>query len=135
VRRNSIQYSKLRHKAKQLIALFNEVRGKTILVEGKRDKKALENCGVDARIVLINRSPDSVSESLSGLEEAVLLTDFDDYGEELCGRMAESLQAFNVKPNTAYRKKLRYLLGVRCFEELDTRLDEFTEKLVENKVI
>lgn len=123
---------KLVRKEKLLRRVLNELAESdaVVLVEGKRDKNALERIGIRNRIMVINMSPDEVSERVSRVaDKAVVLTDFDDAGEELRCRVEEALRSYNVSPNTEVRKRLHYLLGVRNFEEIERKLEEFRKKL------
>jgi 5S rRNA maturation endonuclease (ribonuclease M5) len=123
---------KLQRKQKLLNRVLKELEesGKPILVEGKRDKAALERIGVKNRIFLINLTPDELCKRVSKVaDEAVILTDFDGAGEKLGKRIEEALYSYNVLPNTEVRRKLRYLLGVYNFEEVDRKMEEFKKKI------
>ncbi len=123
---------KLQRKQKLLRRVLRELEesGKPILVEGKRDKAALERIGVRNRIFLINLTPDELCKRVAKIaDEAVVLTDFDETGEKLCKRVEEALYSYNVLPDTEVRRKLRYLLGVYNFEEIDRKLEEFKKKI------
>jgi 5S rRNA maturation endonuclease (ribonuclease M5) len=58
----------------------------------------------------------------------VILTDFDEAGEELCCRVEDGLRAYNVSPDTEMRRKLQRILGLRNFEEIDRKLEELRKK-------
>lgn len=123
---------KLQRKQKLLSKVMRELEesGKPILVEGKRDKAALERIGVRNRIFLINMKPDELCKRVAEIaDEAVVLTDFDDAGEKLGKRIEEALQSYSVLPDMEVRRKLRYLLGVYNFEEIDRKMEEFRKKL------
>jgi len=129
---SSITMSQLRKKQKFLEITLKELEesGAPIMVEGKRDKEALERIGVKNRIFLINMTPDKLSKRISKVaDKAVILTDFDETGEKLCKRVEEALYSYNVLPNTEVRRKLRHLLGVYNFEEIDRRMEEFKKKI------
>ena len=123
---------KFQRKQKLLDRVLKELEesGKPILVEGKRDKAALERIGVENRVFLINLTPDELCKRVSKVaDEAVILTDFDEAGEKLCNRVKEALYSYNVLPNTEVRRKLRYLLGVYNFEEIDRKMEEFKKRV------
>jgi 5S rRNA maturation endonuclease (ribonuclease M5) len=123
---------KIQRKQKLLIRVLRELdeSGKPILVEGKRDKAALERIGVKNRIFLINLTPDELCKRVSNVaDEAVILTDFDEAGEKLGKRIEEALHSYSVLPNTEVRRKMRYLLGVYNFEEIDRKMEEFKKKI------
>jgi 5S rRNA maturation endonuclease (ribonuclease M5) len=123
---------RLQRKQKLLNRVLMELEesGKPLLVEGKRDKAALQSIGVKNRVFLINMTPDELCKRVARLaDEAVVLTDFDDAGEKLGKRVEEALYSYNVLPDMEVRRKLRYLLGVYHFEEIDRKLEEFKKKI------
>jgi len=123
---------RLQRKQKLLNRVLKELEesGVPLLVEGKRDREALERIGMRNKIFLINMRPDRLCERVSKVaDEAVVLTDFDEAGEKLCKRVEESLHSYNVLPNMEMRRKFRYLLGVYNFEEIDRKLEEFRKKV------
>ena len=95
----SLTDEELKQKAKQLKRAIEELveKGAVVIVEGKKDKVALQKIGIRNRIKLINKTPDELSRMVSGEKEAIILTDFDDAGEEICRRVEESLSSYNVK--------------------------------------
>ncbi|MCX6777109.1 MAG: toprim domain-containing protein [Candidatus Micrarchaeota archaeon] len=123
---------KLQKKQKLLDRTLKDLAesGAAVLVEGKRDREALQRIGVRNRIFLVNMSPDKLCLRVSKVAgEAVILTDFDEAGQKLCRRIEEALHSYNVLPNTEVRRKLRYLLGVYNFEDIDRRMEEFKNKI------
>jgi 5S rRNA maturation endonuclease (ribonuclease M5) len=129
---SSLAMRKLQKKHKSLKRVLKELEdsGAPLLVEGKRDREALERIGVKNRIFLVNMSPDSLCQRVSKVtDEAVVLTDFDEAGQKLCKRVEEALHSYNVLPNTDVRRKLRHLLGVYNFEDIDRRMEEFKKKI------
>jgi len=129
---SSIARRQLQKKQKFLEITLKELEdsGAPVLVEGKRDKEALQRIGVKNRIFLINMTPDELSRRVSKVaDKAVILTDFDESGEKLCKRMEEALYSYNVLPNTEVRRKLRHLLGVYNFEDIERRMEEFKKKI------
>lgn len=122
----------LRQKWKKFGNLLMELEesGAEVLVEGKRDRIALQKVGIGNRITLISRRPDDVAADVATrAERAAVMTDFDESGEELARRMAEALESHGVRPDLDARRKLRALFGVRFFEELDRKVAELKEKL------
>ncbi len=85
--------------------------GATIVVEGKRDRKALEELGVRGQIVLVSQRPLlEVVESLPQDGEVVLLTDWDKRGDEIAKKIAFHLQYRGIAANTRLRGKIRNLV-------------------------
>lgn len=94
-----------------------------ILVEGIRDKAALERAGVCNPIFPIARSPEKVAEAVSRDHKRVFVfTDLDDTGEELLARTVALLHGFGVQPDAEMRKRLGQALGLRCFEDFDGKV-------------
>ncbi len=128
MRMSSAGERKLISRLKALDRAIEEMRGKPVIVEGKKDKQALENCGIKERILLINRKPEDLCRSLSGEDEAIILTDFDERGEELAEVISELLRSYGVRPDTDCRRRLRYALGIRVFQEIDSRYEEIEKE-------
>jgi len=134
MRLRSREGSVLRSKDKAFRRLLSELSegDAAIVVEGKRDRDALRRMGITNQIFLINQKPDIVAERVAKTAHtAIVLTDFDRKGEELCLRITSALEGCSVKPDLDVRRKLKYLFGVRFFEELDRKVEEFQEKLEE----
>ncbi|MFH1470822.1 MAG: hypothetical protein ABIF01_03675 [Candidatus Micrarchaeota archaeon] len=103
------------------------MRGKPILVEGKRDTESLER-HIKERIIPVNGNPKKLAKLLKGEEEAVVLTDFDSAGEELLVMLSEELRSIGVKPDIECRRLFRYALGLARFEEFSRRYEELIEE-------
>jgi len=130
----SREHSLLKKKDKMFRRLLDELNESraVVIVEGKKDAAALRCIGVSNQIFTLSKSPDAVAERVSKhADEAVVLTDFDRRGEELFLRVVSALESYGVKPNVDVRRRLRYIFGVRFFEELDRKVNEFKEKLEE----
>ena len=128
---SSLSREELKRKEKQLKRALEELNEKdaVIIVEGKKDRNALQRIGVRGRIELVNRSPEELSRRMSGEKEAILLTDFDTTGEEICRRMQESLFSYNIKADVDLRKKFHRILRVRNFEKIDKQIEEFEKEI------
>ncbi|MBI4399897.1 toprim domain-containing protein [Candidatus Micrarchaeota archaeon] len=132
MRKYPIKVSKLQHKAKLLKRTLEEIKDSLIIVEGKRDKEALKEISLN-NVIAINANP-NVAYKLQGYDEAIVLTDFDENGEELCLRLSAVLEANNIKPNLEIRRRLRYILGIKYIEEICTKIKEFEKELTKEKV-
>jgi len=128
---NHLSNEELKQKEKQLKRALEELDEKeaVIIVEGKKDKEALQRIGVKNRIKLVNRSPAELSRAISDEKEAIILTDFDEAGEEICKRVEESLSSYSIKADTELRKRLHRIIGVANFESIDKILDKFDEEI------
>jgi 5S rRNA maturation endonuclease (ribonuclease M5) len=87
-----------------------------IIVEGKRDKKALRNIGFDGDIITIH-SGKSIYEFSEGIahkfEKVILLIDWDDKGEELYSKIGENLRGMWEE-----FASIRELLKILCQKEI-----------------
>lgn len=124
-RYSSREYIKER-KEKELRRILAELKRGSLLVEGKKDKKALEEIGC-ARVFMLNRRVEEVCKSLSrkGIEEIIVLTDMDRTGDRLCREAEELLVAYRIRTDTMMRRRLGGLLNLRRFENVKEKLNEF----------
>jgi 5S rRNA maturation endonuclease (ribonuclease M5) len=77
---------------------------KLVIVEGKKDKKALEKFGYQ-RIIILKEPLYKVVESVNE-EEVLILTDLDKKGKELYARLFKDLTRRGVKINNNLRELL-----------------------------
>ena len=100
---------------KDIVEYSEELAGKLVIVEGKKDSMALKTLGVK-NIVLLNGRPLTelalhVSKSIAssgneeGREEVVILTDFDSEGKKLAARLDYLLKKHKVMVNSRIRRK------------------------------
>lgn len=90
-----------------------------IIVEGKKDRAALEKMGL-SNIKELSKKPlfHVVEEVSSSNEECIILTDLDRKGKELYGKLGSDLQKRGVKINNKLRDflfrrtKLRQIEGI-----------------------
>jgi len=84
-----------------------------VLVEGRKDERALTRLGIEAETVRISGNGRSLAETAERVsrryEEAILLTDWDTEGNALKSKMKPLLESHGVVPRTTYRKRLRDL--------------------------
>jgi len=138
MRKRSLLEQELKNKLKLLRRVLREIEESRaiLVVEGKKDKEALERIGVKNKIVIVGMGARKTCERLADEwgDEAIILTDFDERGEELAGEVEEALCSCNVRPNLEYRRRLRYIFGLWTFEEIESKLEEFEKKCKENEV-
>ena len=81
-----------------------------LVVEGAKDKRALQHFGIDADFFLLNKYKKSLRERAEAISEfhdqAFLFLDLDPKGRQLTRRMKENLHANRVKVNTRLANKL-----------------------------
>lgn len=87
-----------------------------IIVEGKKDRKIIERLGFKN---IFEISGKNFSEILSKIKnEVIILTDFDEEGEELAKNLNEILSSNGIKVNFGERKILKNIFNVKKIEEL-----------------
>lgn len=116
-------------KTKLLDRTLAGLSGRTVLVEGKHDIRALQEAGVQAKAVAAAGKPERIVEKLKDCGTVFLLFDFDGEGERKTRIFRELFEAAGITVDTLARKRLGMLLGLRTFEELPPRLAEFRERM------
>ena len=94
-----------------------------ILVEGRRDKDALVNLGFEGDIIVLNSGKSLVNlvdEIARSYKKLIILTDWDEKGSYLAGRVFNLMRDSDVLCNLDYRRKLGFYLGshISTVEEL-----------------
>ncbi|MBI2208105.1 toprim domain-containing protein [Candidatus Woesearchaeota archaeon] len=94
--------------------------GSIVIVEGKKDKKALGKLGVK-NIIELNKKPlFEIIEDIAGKNKnCIILTDLDKKGRELYGKLNSGLQSFGVKVDNSFRKFLFKETKLRQIEGLE----------------
>ena len=121
---------KLVRKLKIFRKLLDKLKEMTILVEGKRDKTALMQAGIEGiEIIAINsRKMEIFASQMSGKKIAIL-TDYDRTGERKAKEIYEELLSHDALPDLECRRTLRNVLGLYRIEEINTNIRDFEEKL------
>lgn len=105
----------------ELMAEIKKLRqsGKAVIVEGIKDKRALEKFGIK-RVFTLSRKPIyAVIEEVSDKhKEVVILTDLDKEGKQLFGRLNTGLQHLGVKVDKKFREFLFKKTKLRQIEGL-----------------
>ena len=106
----------------EILELLKKYRDTLFIVEGKKDKAALEEKGI-MRIKTLNGPLYKIVEEVAAEEkEVVLLTDLDKKGKELYGRLCKDLTRRGVKVlnelrEALLRAKISHIEGLdRCLE-------------------
>lgn len=98
-----------RDNAEKLANVIDKLRDNIIIVEGKKDKRALYNLGL-RNIIAINGKTlaDVVNETLAKKKgsSVVILTDFDREGRKLAAKLRILLQRLKMHPNMRLRRML-----------------------------
>ena len=116
----------MHQKSEELNNLIEKIKNSNILVivEGKKDKIALEKLGVN-NIIELNKKPifQIVEEIANSNEECIILTDLDKEGKQLYSKLNSDLQRHGVKVNNKFREflfkstKLRQIEGINSYIE------------------
>ncbi len=92
--------------------------GWVVLVEGKRDKLALEKFGIGPVYAMKGKRFHDIGEELSGeFEGVVILTDLDRTGEEIYRKLVRILEGCGLKVDGSFREDLRRS-GVKFVEKI-----------------
>lgn len=92
---------------------------KIVVVEGRKDRKALEGIGVK-KIFCIDKKPlyKVAEEVAEKCKEAILLTDLDREGRKLYGKLKEMLSNLGVEIDNKFREYLFRETKIRQIEGL-----------------
>jgi len=110
--------------SKDLGLYLNKLKksNKIIIVEGKKDKEALEKLGIKNIIELSKKPLFQVIEDIADNgKECVILTDLDKEGKELYGKLSAGLKRLGVKVDDSFRQflfkntKLRQIEGITTY--------------------
>lgn len=90
----------------ELNNLIEELKDKIVIVEGKKDKKALNRLGLK-NIIAINGKPvyDIVRSYSDTKKEIVILTDFDRKGKQINIKLKNMFQKYQKHVNSKLRRK------------------------------
>jgi len=100
---------------KKLSCIIEELKicaeqGMPILIEGKKDEKALKKLGINGTFIKVSGSGlklfEIAEKSVKLSSKVIILTDFDKKGEQLAKRLAEDIQSLGSYPNLEIRRKI-----------------------------
>jgi len=96
-----------------------------IIVEGIRDKEALEELGITKEIVMCSSKPDTefVDYLSSRHKKVTILTDYDRAGKEFNKKLSVRLERAGIKVENQYRGRIGRILGLRgmrCIESVNS---------------
>lgn len=92
----------------KLEEIVNELQDKAVVVEGKKDVRALEALGLNHVIPINGRPLVELIPLLEG-KEVVILTDFDSEGRRIAARLRRLLQGYKIRFSPRLRGKLMSL--------------------------
>lgn len=113
--------TRLREKEERIERLLEllveeSARGIPIVVEGKKDVNTLHALNVQGKIIAVKTGGKSFLSVLSdveklGVQEVILMLDFDRRGKEATKRLKQSLENIGVTPNLVFWFELFGLVG------------------------
>jgi 5S rRNA maturation endonuclease (ribonuclease M5) len=114
----------------KLLGIFKDV---TIIVEGKRDKKALNSLGLNDVIEVSGKPIEELIKSLKKDQKHVILTDFDGEGEKKNKIICEFLERNKLSFNPRLRQAFKNSFGITRIEELN-KLSKLKEDVYHGKI-
>ncbi|MBW2970670.1 toprim domain-containing protein [Candidatus Woesearchaeota archaeon] len=93
-----------------------------IVVEGKKDKAALESLGVTNIRCLSNPLFQEVEDIVKEHKKVIILTDLDKEGKKIYGRLRKDFNRFGVDVDNKFREWLFKNTKLRQIEGIDTYL-------------
>ncbi len=113
----------------QVFEIIERLKGEknaVILVEGKRDKRALKKVGVRSEIVRISQKNmyNITLRLIKKEKKIIILTDFDTEGTALFKKYRRELEFLGASIDTSYYRQLKFHLKkfIKGIEEIDTFL-------------
>lgn len=99
-----------------------------IIVEGKNDKRALEEFGI-VNVIVINsgKTLQKTAEETES-EKVIIMTDFDRKGKQLEEKLSELFKNQGIETDVRYKKEIRSTTGIMFIEELMSKYKELEKK-------
>ena len=104
--------TELRQLLKLLSTLRREATNSPIIVEGKKDERALRGLGFDGEIVQLNKGSSLLNfcdELKTRYEKVIVLCDWDRTGGKLTRKLSTYFDSLDMDYDTELRKKLIFL--------------------------
>jgi len=115
-----------KERLKELIEELKEFSKEgTVIVEGKKDVKSLGSLGIISKE--LKGAVFQFAESIN-TENVLILTDFDNKGEELHTKIKEALSRQGAEENTRLRRKFRTITRLSHVEGLKKYYDTITRE-------
>lgn len=85
-------------------------QGVPILIEGKKDEKALRELGIKANFIKVSGSPLNLFEiaelAAESSPQVIILTDFDKKGNQLAKKLSKDIQDLGSYPDMQIRRRI-----------------------------
>ncbi len=108
--------------------LISRLKGEWLVVEGQRDKKALQKLGMKKILTISGNLRKSVSALKGKAERVYVLTDLDRRGEQLARLAKDELEANSIRADLEARKRLAGIFRLRFFEDANRRYEKLVEE-------
>jgi len=134
----STRLKEKQEKLEHLLARLGEevAGGKPIVVEGKKDARALQELGINGVVLTLKTGGKSFLEAAMEIEKlgvgtVVLMLDFDRRGKEGTARIKRDLEQARIRVNTTFWWGLQALVGreVQCVESLPAYLVTLQQRI------
>ncbi|MBW2991501.1 toprim domain-containing protein [Candidatus Woesearchaeota archaeon] len=109
---------------KEVYEAIDKLKDLPVIVEGKKDKKALEAIGFK-KVITLNKALYKVCEEISD-KKVMILTDLDKEGKQIYGRLKKDLNKRGVLVDDKLRNLL-FRTSLRQIEGLTHYLDKLDE--------
>ena len=111
---------------KLLDAFLEDSKTAVVLVEGKKDRKALEELGVPGENIVEVHQGKNLADFVGGLEAfyVIIMTDSDRTGASLKKELKSLLLVEGKKVDTDYRAGFRRLAGVKFVERMAVQVSD-----------
>jgi 5S rRNA maturation endonuclease (ribonuclease M5) len=122
----------MRAQQKELRKLMEKLEDSVVLVEGKKDERALFPYMRKGRILQVSSGrlrAACAKAAQEGAREAIILTDRDKAGEELASLAADELRANGISPDMEVRKRLLGILMLTYVENFGKKYEEKIREL------
>ncbi len=113
--------------------LLHKINEYSIIVEGKKDRTALNSLGLNNIIDISSKDLETFVDSLSINNEYIILTDFDNEGEDKKQKIYKFFDRTKIRFNHNLRLKFQNVFKVVKIEEINKKLvlmeDDFNGKI------
>ncbi|MBI2650411.1 toprim domain-containing protein [Candidatus Woesearchaeota archaeon] len=118
----------MKTKIEQIPYFINKIKDSNslVIVEGKKDRIALQKLGI-SNIIELNKKPlfEIIEDVANSNDECIILTDLDKEGKQLYSKLNSNLQKNGVKINNKFREFLFKHTKLRQIEGIDSYLESF----------
>jgi len=117
----------------ELIASLLEASGQgaAVIVEGRRDLLALRSLGLCGPVIMASRlsALDVAEDAARNYSQVILLTDWDDKGDEMCQTIERHLRSVGIRPDGLIRSRLKSLVKkeIKDVESLGRYMERMRE--------